>query len=125
MNLDKILINRQVYNVFDMLGDIGGLQYALIIILTFIVMLFNFNATENFLVSEMFQVIDAKTLMKKQKRIGFKNGKVTSEQERELYPSKLNWFREVLYGYILRGKDADKMFPCSCMRRNRMEKLFE
>ena len=69
-----------------MLGDIGGLQYALIIILTFIVMLFNFNATENFLVSEMFQVIDAKTLMKKQKRIGFKNGKVTSEQERELYP---------------------------------------
>ena len=86
MNLDKILINRQVYNVFDMLGDIGGLQYALIIILTFIVMLFNFNATENFLVSEMFQVIDAKTLMKKQKRIGFKNGKVTSEQERELYP---------------------------------------
>ena len=65
MNLDKILINRQVYNVLDMLGDIGGLQYALIIILTFIVMLFNFNATENFLVSEMFQVIDAKTLMKK------------------------------------------------------------
>ena len=54
MNLDKILINRQVYNVLDMLGDIGGLQYALIIILTFIVMLFNFNATENFLVSEMF-----------------------------------------------------------------------
>ena len=65
MNLDKILINRQVYNVLDMLGDIGGLQYALIIILTFIVMLFNFNATENFLVSEMFQVIDATTLMKK------------------------------------------------------------
>ena len=65
MNLDKILINRQVYNVLDMLGDIGGLQYALIIILTFIVMLFNFNTTENFLVSEMFQVIDAKTLMKK------------------------------------------------------------
>ena len=54
VNLDKILINRQVYNVLDMLGDIGGLQYALIIILTFIVMLFNFNETENFLVSEMF-----------------------------------------------------------------------
>ena len=86
MNLDKILINRQVYNVLDMLGDIGGLQYALIIILTFIVMLFNLNTTENFLVSEMFQVIDAKTLMKKQKKIGFKNGKVTSEVERELYP---------------------------------------
>ena len=65
VNLDKILINRQVYNVLDMLGDIGGLQYALIIILTFIVMLFNFNETENFLVSEMFQVIDATTLMKK------------------------------------------------------------
>lgn len=65
VNLDKILINRQVYNVLDMLGDIGGLQYALIIILTFFVMLFNFNETENFLVSEMFQVIDATTLMKK------------------------------------------------------------
>ena len=65
VNLDKILINRQVYNVLDMLGDIGGLQYALIIILTFFVMLFNFNDTENFLVSEMFQVIDATTLMKK------------------------------------------------------------
>ena len=54
LNLDKVIIKRSVYNVLDMLGDIGGLQFALIIILTFALMLLQFNKMDNYLVSEMF-----------------------------------------------------------------------
>ena len=122
---DRILIKRQVYNVVDMLTEIGGLQYALFIILSFLLMLFNFNKMDNYLVSEMFQVIDAKTYSKKPKRVGFKNGKVNIEEEKDLHPKKLNWCREVIYGFILRGRDAEKVFPCDFMHRNRMERLFE
>ena len=39
-----------------------------------------------------------------------------------LYPSKLNYCRELLYGKFL---PSDFVFSCKFMRKNRMERLFE
>ena len=43
MNLDLTVIDRQVYNVLDFLGDIGGLAEALIYIFSFILAILNYE----------------------------------------------------------------------------------
>ena len=58
LDLNMYSISREVYNALDMLGDIGALQYALFLIFSFLLTILNFHHMENYLVSQMFQVID-------------------------------------------------------------------
>ena len=63
-------VDMQVYNTLDMLGDIGGLQYSLLLIFGFILMLMHHNKMENYLVSQMFHVVNAKSLQRKMGKVG-------------------------------------------------------
>ena len=52
-----------------------------------------------------------------------KNGKkVVAKFATGLYPSQLNYFREVIYGKFL---PLDYVLPCKFMQKSRMERLFE
>ena len=54
-DLNKMKIDREVYNLFDWLGDIGGLEAALILILGYVNSFVNYEAFEDFLVSKLFR----------------------------------------------------------------------
>ena len=54
-DLDKKRIDREVHNLFDVLGNIGGLETALLLILGSINTLVNYDAFEDFLVSKLFR----------------------------------------------------------------------
>ena len=54
-DLNKMKIDREVYNLFDWLGDLGGLKTALIIILGYVNTLINKDTFEDFLVSKLFR----------------------------------------------------------------------
>ena len=59
-----------VYNALDMLGDIGGLQYSLVIVISSVLMLMHHNKMENYLVSEMYHVVNERTLSRRLNKIG-------------------------------------------------------
>ena len=63
-------VEMRVYNALDMLGDIGGLQYSLVVILGFFMMLMHYNKMENYLVQEMYHVVSERTNQKKLNKIG-------------------------------------------------------
>ena len=54
-DLNKMRIDREVYNFFDWLGDIGGLETALMLILGYVNSFVNYEAFEDFLVSKLFR----------------------------------------------------------------------
>ena len=54
-DLNKMRIDREVYNFFDWLGDIGGLETALMLILGYLNSFVNYEAFEDFLVSKLFR----------------------------------------------------------------------
>ena len=49
-DLDMSVINRDTYTSLNLLGDIGGLAEGVYIIFGFIVVLFNYNTFEDYLV---------------------------------------------------------------------------
>ena len=55
MNLDLTVVEREVYTILDFIGDIGGLQAALLGIFGFIFLFFSVNGFENYLVSLLFR----------------------------------------------------------------------
>ena len=73
---DYYHVEMQVYNALDMLGDIGGLQYCLILIFSSLLMLLHHNKMENYLVSEMYHVVNARTLKKRMNKVGLMNGEM-------------------------------------------------
>ena len=52
-NLYKV--EREVYNLLDWLGDLGGLKEAVMIILGFIFGLFNYHTFADYLVSQLYR----------------------------------------------------------------------
>ena len=54
-NLDKMKIDREVYNFLDWLGDIGGLETALVLFLGYMNAFVNYEAYEDFLVSKLYR----------------------------------------------------------------------
>ena len=50
-DLNLYRIDRETYNTLDLLGDIGGLQSALMLLLGLIFGLFNYHTFEDHLVS--------------------------------------------------------------------------
>ena len=56
MNLDLIHYERQVYTVFDMLSDVGGLSGLFVSSFAMLVGLWNFNSFDNFMVSRLFKI---------------------------------------------------------------------
>ena len=86
-----------VYNALDMLGDIGGLQYSLVIVLSSILMLMHHNKMENYLVSQMFHVVNAKSMQRKMGKVGLNKGKVTDVYDNGLDPKKLSYCREIYH----------------------------
>ena len=50
-----VVTDRQVYSVLDWLGDIGGLETALMLILGYMNSFVNYEAFEDFLVSKLFR----------------------------------------------------------------------
>ena len=111
-----------MYNLLDMLGDIGGLQYFLIIIFSLLLALLHFHRVENYLVSQMFQVVDHRTFKPSVQKVSFKSGKKVVEVDRGLHVAKLNYCRELINGICLRKGET---CPCRCMQKSRMERLFD
>ena len=121
-DLNHYIIRRSIYNLLDMIGDVGALSYGLFLIFTFLMALFHFQRLENYLVAHQFQVLDSETI-KKRNNVSMKNGKkVVAKFATGLYPSQLNYFREVIYGKFL---PLDYVLPCKFMQKSRMERLFE
>ena len=54
-DLSRRKIDREVYNLFDWLGDLGGLKTALLLILGYVNSLVNYETFEDFLVSKLFR----------------------------------------------------------------------
>ena len=54
-DLDLHRVDREVYSVLDLLGDVGGLYEATKMICFTILYLTNFMSFENYLVSELFK----------------------------------------------------------------------
>ena len=88
MDLNRRRVNRRVYNFIDFLGDIGGLNEAILLILTSVVFVFEVNALENFLVSK---------LMKER----VKGKDEASWDAKELEFNKLSRWDEFIYGFLL------------------------
>ena len=55
MNMSRYYIDRSVYTVLDYIGDVGGLQAALMIVFGIFFMFCTVNAFENYLVSQLFR----------------------------------------------------------------------
>ena len=85
LDLNYYHIHREVYNMLDMLGDIGGLQYALILAFSFLLALLHFQKMENYLVSQMFQVVDQKTMKPHGQKVTFKFGRKVVEVDKGLH----------------------------------------
>ena len=54
-DLNLYHIDREAYNILDWLGDNGGLFIALLILLKGVLILFNYQAFENYLVKQLFR----------------------------------------------------------------------
>ena len=50
MNLDRLYIDRAVYTALDFIGDVGGLQAALMIVFGILFTMSTVNAFDNWLV---------------------------------------------------------------------------
>ena len=51
MRLDQQVIDRTAYTIFDLLGDVGGLSVVMSYVALSVNNVFNFQSSENFLVS--------------------------------------------------------------------------
>ena len=54
VNKDKTIIRRSVYNIFALLGDIGGFYGLFVSIATTLLSIINFQKPENILASNLF-----------------------------------------------------------------------
>ena len=54
MSLDSLLITRNVYNLFTLLGDVGGLFGLLISVASWFSGILSFQRAENFLVNHTY-----------------------------------------------------------------------
>ena len=61
-NLDLTYIDRKVYSVLDLLGDVGGLGEALFFMGSFLLAILKYNKLDSILVNELFR-IKAKPLL--------------------------------------------------------------
>ena len=53
-DLDLTVIDRQVYSVLDLLGDVGGLAEALMYIGAFILAFLHYGKFDNMLISHLY-----------------------------------------------------------------------
>ena len=53
-DLNMYRVDREAYNTLDWLGDLGGLNEAIMIIFGSLLGLFHYNTFDNFLVSVLF-----------------------------------------------------------------------
>ena len=56
MGLDLIVYERQVYTLFDMLADIGGLSSILVTFIKLLLAAWNYNSLDNLMVSRLFKI---------------------------------------------------------------------
>ena len=114
-DLDKMRIDREVYNLFDLLGDIGGLETALILILGSMNALVNYEAFEDFLVSKLFR--PSKRITNNEEM--FEMGKSTGVRSEVLNPKKNGCLRNQLY-------KIKKLLICKKeSKSDRRQRLFE
>ena len=56
MNLNLATADRDVYNILDFIGDVGGLERGLRTIITLVMMLLTYKSIETYMVTQLFQV---------------------------------------------------------------------
>ena len=56
MDLNLLQYERQIYTVFDLLSDVGGLTGILSLLFSVITSIWNFQSFENFMVSRLFKI---------------------------------------------------------------------
>ena len=54
-DLNRARIEREVYNMMDLLGDLGGLKTALLVLLAYLNSFVNYHSFEDYLVSNLFR----------------------------------------------------------------------
>ena len=60
-NLSLQIIQREGYNAFDLLSDIGGLQQIIFSIITIFIAFWNFNNFDDYMVTRLFKLKYAET----------------------------------------------------------------
>ena len=60
MDLDLHVIRRQVYNILDWIGDVGGLGEGCFFISITLLGVIHFGALDNMIISELFRVSKAR-----------------------------------------------------------------
>ena len=61
MKLDKIHTEREVYSLFDWVGDLGGLHDGMRLVFMGLLALFNYNFYSAYMVSQLFTMDRAST----------------------------------------------------------------
>ena len=54
-DLNLYRIDREIYNILDLIGDVGGLYQGISIISIFILGFFNYLTFDNYMVSQLFR----------------------------------------------------------------------
>ena len=54
-DLNRGRIEREAYNMMDLLGDLGGLKTALLVLLAYLNSFVNYHSFEDYLVSKLFR----------------------------------------------------------------------
>ena len=56
MNLDMIQLDRTVYSMIDLIGNIGGVIYGLTIFFSYLIGVVNFNKFEHYMIEQLFRI---------------------------------------------------------------------
>ena len=116
MNRDVITIKRQVYNLLELLGDVGGLYGLFVSVVSTVLGITNYQKSDNFLASDLFKT--------RAQAPGSQEDKATAPQQlyqqRLLKPSHQSSFKECLQASLPK--------PClrlRCLRQSKEDKHFE
>ena len=109
---DVTYVQRVVYNLFMLLGDVGGLSGSLTLVSTVLVSLFTFKNADNHLVQILFD-IPSSTSSDQDDREANKN------EIQKLDHTKQHALKEWCQSLL-----PESMLKWVCMRRNRHDKLF-
>ena len=55
MNLNRIKVQRNVFSVFELLGDIGGVQSILLTLVGFIMSAYHYQRFELYMTSKLYR----------------------------------------------------------------------
>lgn len=107
MNLNLMHYERNVYTIFDMLSDVGGLSGLFVSCFAMFAGVWNYNSFDNFMVSRLFKIKKPKEEIEED--MGFYS------QSDYIKIGRCPFFMEYLQSWL------PKCCHCFCLKRNRRQ----